>query len=89
LGLSIHIEKNAEKLRHYFVNYEGKEIIAISRNEFVKGQQNDWSTVFGEFAEEIKKRVKTDIHGVIIDDTSVATPMTRFVSEIALMGVMN
>jgi len=87
-GLSRHIEVNAEKLRKQFVNHDGKETIKIQRNEFVKGQDNDWSTVFGEFADEIKKRVKADVHGVIIDDTSVATPTTRIVSEITLMDAM-
>jgi len=87
-GLSRHIEKHAEKLRHHFVNHEGKEEIEIRRDQFVKGQQNDWSTVFGEFAEQIKKRVKADVHGVIVDDTSVATMTTRIVSEITLMDTM-
>jgi len=87
-GLSRHIEKHAEKLRYQFVNHEGKEIIRIHRDGFVKGQQNDWSTVFGDFADEIKKRVKADVHGVIIDDTSVATLTTRIVSEITLMDAM-
>jgi len=87
-GLGRHINQNAEGLRKYFVEHEGKEVIRIFRDEFVKGRQNDWSTVFGEFADEIKKRVKTDIYDVIIDDTSVATPTTRIVSEITLMGAM-
>jgi len=87
-GLSRHIEKHAEKLRYQFVNHEGKETIRIHRDGFVKGQDNDWSTIFGEFADEIKKRVKADVHGVIIDDTSVATPTTRIVSEITLMDAM-
>jgi len=87
-GLSRHIEKHAEKLRGQFVTHDGKEKIEIRRDQFVKGQQNDWSTVFGEFSEQIKKRVKTDLYGVIIDDTSVATPMTRIVSEIALMDAV-
>ncbi len=87
-GLSRHIEKHAEKLRYQFVTHDGKEKIEIRRNQFVKGEQNDWSTVFGEFAEEIKKRVKADVYGVIIDDTSVATPTTRIVSEITLMDAM-
>ena len=87
-GLSKHIEQNAEKLRHHFVNHEGKEKIVIRRDQFVRGELNDWSTVFGEFAEEIKKRVKADVYGVVIDDTSVATPITRIVSEITLMDAM-
>jgi len=87
-GLSRHIEQNAEKLRHHFVNHEGKKKIEIRRDEFVKGQKNDWSTVFGDFAEEIKKRVKADVYGIVIDDTSIATPTTRIVSEITLMDAM-
>jgi len=87
-GLGRHIGANAEKLRDYFVTHEGKEKIVVRRDQFVKGEQNDWSTVFGEFAEEIKKRVKADVYGVVIDDTSVATPTTRIVSEITLMNAM-
>jgi len=87
-GLGAHIDKHAEKLRTNFVNHKGKEKIQVHRDEFVKGQQNDWSTAFGEFADEIKKRVKADVYGVIIDDTSVATPTTRIVSEITLMDAM-
>ena len=87
-GLGKHIEKHAEDLRKFFVNHQGKELIELSRDNFVKGQQNDWSSVFGEFAEELKKRVKTDIYNVVIDDTSVATKTSRIVSEITLMDTM-
>jgi len=87
-GLGRHINQKAEKLREHFVEHEGKEIIRILRDGFVKGGQNDWSTVFGEFADEIKKRVKTEIYDVIIDDTSVSTPTSRIVSEITLMEAM-
>ncbi len=52
-GLGAHITENAEKLRKHFVDHNGKETIEIHRDGFVKGQQNDWSTVFGEFADEI------------------------------------
>jgi len=87
-GLSKHINNNAEKLRDNFVNFEGKETIEIRRDGFVMGKQNDWSTVFGDFAVEIKKRVKADVYDIVIDDTSVATPTTRIVSEITLMDAM-
>lgn len=87
-GLSRHINNNVEELRDQFVDFEGKETIEIRRDQFVMGQQNDWSTVFGEFADEIKKRIKADIYDIVIDDTSVATPTTRIVSEITLMDSM-
>jgi len=87
-GLGAHINEHAEKLRKHFVDHQGQETIEIFRDEFVMGQQNDWSTVFGEFASQIKQRVKTDVYDVIIDDTSVATATTRIVSEITLMEAM-
>jgi len=87
-GLGRHIENNSEELRGQFVSHQGKEKIEIRRDEFVRGKQNDWSTVFGDFAKEIKERVKTDIYDVIIDDTSVATPTSRIVSELTLMDAM-
>jgi len=87
-GLGQHIEKNAEELREHFVNHKDKEVIKVRRDQFVKGKQNDWSTVFGEFADNIKARVKTDVYDVIIDSTSVATQTSRIVSEITLMDAM-
>jgi len=87
-GLGQHVKQNAEKLRYHFVDFEGKEKIIVQRNEFIKGQLNDWSTVFEEFSGKVKERVKTDIHHVIIDDTSVATPTTRIVSQVTLMEAM-
>ena len=84
-GLAKHMEKYAEELRPQFVDFKGKEKIIISRNDLVIGGQNDWSTVFADFSEEIKKRVKTELHEVMIDDTSVATKISRIASEIAIM----
>ncbi len=87
-GLGRHMDKHAEKLRKHFVEHESKKEIVVRRDEFVMGSQNDWSTVFGEFADNIKERVKTDFYDVIVDDTSVATKTSRIVSEIALMDCM-
>ena len=87
-GLGQHLDKNAEDLRHHFVDHKDKETIKIRRDQFRKGQKNDWSTVFGDFTTEIKERVKTNIYDIIIDTTSVATQTTRIVSEITLMDAM-
>ena len=84
-GLSKHINRYPEELRSNFVSHEGKETIIITRDGFVKGSQNDWSTVFGDFANEIKKIVKADIYDVVVDDTAGATKTTRIVSELTLM----
>jgi len=84
-GLGQHISKNSESLRNAFVDFSGKQQIKIRRDEFILGRDNDWSTVFGEFADQVKSQVKGDVYDILIDDTSVATPVTRIVSEIAIL----
>jgi len=84
-GLAKHMEVHAEELRPLFVDFEGKEKIVIERNDLLIGGENDWSTVFGEFSEAIKERVKTDFYDIMVDDTSVATKLSRIASEIAIM----
>mmetsp|Transcript_15953 Transcript_15953/g.13508 ORF Transcript_15953/g.13508 Transcript_15953/m.13508 type:complete len:116 (-) Transcript_15953:533-880(-) len=82
------MSQNSEKLRDQFVSHEGKEKIIIRRDKFVMGEQNDWSTVFGDFGKEINTRVKNEIYDIIVDDTSVATKDSRICSEINLMDCM-
>jgi len=85
-GLAKHMENHAEDLREQFVDHKGKELIEVKRADLIPGREdNDWSTVFGQFTDEIKKRVKTDLYDVIIDDTSVATKLSRISSEITIM----
>ena len=84
-GLAAHMEVHAEDVRPFFVNHEGKEKITIERPGFHLEGGNDWSTVFGEFAENIKERVKMDFYDIMVDDTSVATKLSKISSEIAIM----
>ena len=42
-GLAIHINENAERLRHRFVSHDGKLTIKIRRDDFIKGSpENPW-----------------------------------------------
>jgi len=84
-GIAVHMEVHAEDVRPYFVNHEGKEKITIFRPDFKSEGGNDWSTVFGDFAEEVQKRVKMDFYDIMVDDTSIATKLSKISSEIAIM----
>lgn len=44
--------------------------------------------IFEEFSTQIRNKIKKDIYDVVIDDTSVATPTTKIVSELNLMDSM-
>ena len=86
-GFAIHVNKNAEKLRHMFVAHEGKKKIAVQRDNFVKGSpDNDWEQVFGAFSEEIRKNVGDEIHGLLTPDFSTTGPVEKAASQIALMN---
>ena len=53
--VSQHVNRNAEELRHHFVNFDGKVKLVICRNGFVKGShENDWAGCFDEWAEQIE-----------------------------------
>ncbi len=84
-GIAAHLEIHSEDVRPYFVNHEGKEQITIFRPDFKLEGGNDWSTVFGEFAEGVKERIKMDFYDIMVDDTSVATKLSKIASEIAIM----
>ena len=85
-GFAIHVNKNAEKLRHMFVEHEGKKTIAVRRDEFVKGSpDNDWEGVFGDFSDEIRKNVGDEIHSLLTPEFSTTGPVERAAAQIVLM----
>lgn len=87
-GLSLHINNNAEELRHQFVNHEGKEKIEIFENSFQKGSSNnDWSHTFGAFSNAIKDYIgkKRDL---IVSNFSMTGLVEKAASEITLMESM-
>lgn len=88
-GLSLHINNNAEELRHQFVNFEGKQYIEIIENSFIKGSpDNNWEHAFGQFSDKIAEFIgkKRDL---IVGDYSTSTPVTRAAGEIVLMEAMS
>ena len=62
-GFGIHVNKNAEKLRHVFVAHEGKKKLEIQMDHFTKGSpDNDWTQAFGTFSDKIRKNVGDEIY---------------------------
>ena len=80
-----HINIHAEQIRKYFVDHEGQQTITVFFPGYELGKGMDISPIFDQFSKEIKKRTKADVYGIFVDDTSVATPMTKIISEINLM----
>ena len=85
-GFAIHVNKNAEKLRHLFVAHEGKKKIVVRRDEFVKGSpDNDWEGALGDFSEEIRKNVGNEIHGILTPEFSTTGPVERAAAQVVMM----
>jgi len=87
-GFGNHVNANAEKLRKRFVQHEGKKMILIEKDSFVKGSpDNDWQSTFGKFSEEIAKDIgkKRDL---VVNDFSTTGIVERAASELVLMDSM-
>ncbi len=85
-GFGIHVNKNAEKLRHCFVEHEGKKKIVVRMDHFVKGSQdNNWELALDTFSEGIRKNVGDEIHSLLTPDFSTTGPVEKAASQVVLM----
>ncbi len=88
-GLANHINKNAEALRKHFVAHEGKALIHIQRDDFIRlSPENPWEEVFPEFALKIKEHIGEKNYNAIVADFSTTDAKAKAASEITLMDAM-
>lgn len=88
-GVSIHINKNSEKLRHNFVDHEGKKKIEIRRDDFVLNSPNNpWNEVIDDFSIKIRELTKNDVADTLMANFTTTTKCSRVVSQIVLMDAM-
>jgi len=87
-GFAKHITKNAEKYRNRFVQHEGKEVIRIEKDTFIKGDpKNAWQGVFTEFSDRVAKYIgKT--RDLIVADFSTTGPVEKAASQVVLLDAM-
>jgi hypothetical protein len=52
-GLALHVNKNAEELRHKLVKHTGQQKLSITRRDFLPGEENPWPEVFSAFADQM------------------------------------
>jgi hypothetical protein len=87
-SFATHVDKNAEELRHHFVQHEGQETVKVQRDSFVKGSpHNDWVGCFDEFSSQIKEYIGKK-HDLIVADFSTTDSLRKAVSEVVLMDSM-
>ena len=85
-GFAKHINENAEKLRHLFVEHESKKKIVVRRDDFVKGSPaNPWPEVFDEFSQQIRGHIGEKTHNLLTPDFSTTGPVERAAAQVVLM----
>jgi hypothetical protein len=87
-GFAKYVETNAEAVRHKFVTHKDKELILILRPDFAyRSPDNDWESVFPQFASEIEKRTTPAVRKQLECDFSNTTPVDAASSHITLMSI--
>jgi len=88
-GLGIHINLNAEELRHHFVSHSGKLEIKIRDDTLVKGAStNNWESILDRFSDVLKSHIRKK-RDLIINNFSTTATVERVASEIVLMEAMS
>lgn len=86
-----HVDENAEALRSKFVSHEGKKVLEVRIDDFVKGQTPPemWEQrVFPDFSDQIKTHIGETTHSVIANSFTTSTATDRACHEITLMAAM-
>jgi hypothetical protein len=87
-GVAHHVRANAEELRRQFVWHQGKEKIAIRRDDFVKGSpENPWPEVFSEFSLAIREYIGPN-HELFVTNFSTTGPSEKATFEVVLMDAV-
>lgn len=83
-----HVDQNAEKLRHMFVQHEGKKELMWRNDSLIKGSpDNNWMDGFDFFAKEIQGHIG-DRHDLLTANFSTTGPIERAASQVVLMDAM-
>jgi hypothetical protein len=87
-GFSIHINENSKKFQNQISKHTSKKKIEIVRQKFIKGKNNDWSSVFNQFADSIKTNTKGNIYDLIVANFSTTTQVETIAYQITLMEAL-
>jgi hypothetical protein len=88
-GFANHINANAEKLRPRLVKHSGKVVIAVRRDDFIKGSpENPWPEVFDKFTSRIREHVGEATHDLLLPAFSRTGVAERAAAQVVLLDAM-
>ncbi|AFM04540.1 hypothetical protein Fleli_2160 [Bernardetia litoralis DSM 6794] len=89
-GFSKHVEVNAEKLRHLFVDFEGKKELIIINDELLNPDKTilkaEWEKSIDEMNGEVAKHVGEDLINNLTADFSTTSLTEKIVSQITVLN---
>lgn len=87
---AIHVDENSDSLRHYFVDFNGKKVLQVRRDEFIKGSPgNNWEGVFPEFTTQIGEYTGETLLSTALVNFSTTGKAEKAAMEVTLMDAMS
>lgn len=88
-GFSLHVNNNAEELRHLFVDFEGKRTLSANGTGIrLDDSDSPWERIFPQFTNQITAYTGQELIDVLSSDFSTSTPASRVASQITVMESM-
>lgn len=89
-GLTHHIDTDPEKMRHHFVNFEGKKTLTVyvAAPSIRACSGAIWQTGIQGFSSQLRENLNPKRHDLIVSSFSTTSETDRLASEVVLMGAM-
>jgi len=88
-GFAQHINANSEKMRHHFVNFDGKLTLIVKTSSVTLDNPNSpWETIFPEFTKKIAEHTGEELINLLSADFTTTTIVEKIACEITIMESM-
>ena len=89
-GYSRFMEKNSEKLRNIYVNFEGKKTLIVKREGITPEttKPEEWQGIIDEFTQKIKEEIGENIISNLESNFTTTNPITLATSQMSIMSAM-
>jgi hypothetical protein len=88
-GFAQHVNANAEKLRHYFVDFDGKLTLIVTTTDVtLDNPDSPWETIFPQFTRQIAEHTGEELIDLLSADFTTTTVVEKVASEITIMDSM-
>ena len=89
-GFANHVNNNAEKLRHMFVNFDGKKELTVTREGITPetAEVEHWNGIFDDFVKQISSYTGEEITETLEPNFTTTTKISKAVGQLSIMCAM-